>query len=334
MMENRLEFGLMLPHFGEYASLERCIEGAKQASRAGFHSVWVRDHIVFEPHAVEGSDSRHFESLLLLSAIASVTEGLTLGTAMLISHRHPIHLAQLFSTLSHLSQGRVVMGLGLGGFEREFAVAGRPSGLSERAVLARTNAELCRRFWSGEKVSYEDENFAFEGVSLEPTPVAPIPIWAGGSTPAACRRAVEYCDGWMPARITLKTFKSRMDYLRTLTAEAGKPKLTVAVMPYTSVAGSREEALAGIDIPGLIRSTNGISRLIKPASGEFSTLDDIEGMLLAGTAQDIAREVRAYAEAGAERIVFDLRFRYDDWYQQIERLGQEVLPLLRLKLPF
>lgn len=318
---NELKFGLMLPHFGEHASLERCIEGARQASRSGFHSVWVRDHIVFESHAVEGSDNRHFESLLLLSAIAAVTEGLTLGTAMLISHRHPIHLAQLFSTLSHLSGGRVVMGLGLGGFAREFAAVGRPSGLKQRALLARTNVELCRRFWSGEKVSYEDENFAFEGVSLEPTPVEPIPVWAGGSTPAACRRAVEYCDGWMPARMTLETFKSRMDYLRAITREAGKPMVTVAVMPYTSVAGSREEALAGIDIPGLIRSTNGIAQLLKPASGEFSTLDDIEGMLLAGTPEDIARGVRAYAEAGAEHIVFDLRFRYADWHEQIERLA-------------
>lgn len=329
MTEQGLEFGLMLPHFGEHASLEKCIEGAKRASRSGFHSVWVRDHIVFEPHAVDGTDNRHFESLLLLSAVASVTRGLTLGTAMLISHRHPIHLAQSFSTLSHLSGGRVVMGLGIGGFAREFAAVGRPSGLAERALLARTNIELCRRFWRGEKVSYEDENFAFEDVALAPAPVAPIPVWGGGSTPAACRRAVEYCDGWMPARITLETFERRMDYIGKLATAAGKPVGTVAVMPYTSVAGSREAALAGIDVPGLIRSTNGIARLVKPPSGRFSTLEDIAGMLLAGTPADVARGVRAYAEAGARHIVFDLRFRYADWYDQIERLGQEVLPRLR-----
>lgn len=329
MMTNELKFGLMLPHFGEHASLARCLEGAKLASRSGFHSVWVRDHIVFEPHAVEGSDNRHFESLLLLAAIAAVTEGLTLGTAMLICHRHPIHLAQLFSTLSHLAEGRVIMGLGLGGFAREFAAVGLPSEISERSVLARTNVELCRRFWSGEAVSYEDANFAFDSVALAPTPIAPIPVWAGGSTPAACRRAVNYCDGWMPARITLETFRSRMGYVHKLAAEAGKPRVTVAVMPYTSVAGSREEALADIDVPGLIRSTNGIARLLKPPSGAFSTLEDIEGMLLAGTPDDVAGGVQAFAEAGAEHIVFDLRFRYADWYEQIERLSREVLPRFR-----
>lgn len=327
-MTNRLQFGLMLPHFGEYASLQSCIEGAKQAQRYGFHSVWVRDHIVFEPHAFEGSDKAHFEGLLLLSAIASVTEGLTFGTAMLISHRHPIHLAQLFSTLSHLSGGRIIMGLGLGGFGREFVAVGRPSELADRAQLARTNVELCRRLWAGENVSYEDENFAFEDVELKPTPVRPIPIWAGGSTPAACRRAVEYCDGWLPARITLDTFKRRMDYLQTLTQEAGKPMVTTAVMPYTSVARSREAAFTSIDVPGLIASTNTIPQLLKPRLGWFSTLEDMEGVLLAGTPEQVVRQTLAYAEAGANHIVFDLRLRYADWHEQIGLLGEEVLPAL------
>jgi len=329
MMRKGLQFGLMLPHFGEYASLEKCIDGAKQAERYGFHSVWVRDHIVFEPHPVEGSDKTHFESLLLLSAIASVTEGLTLGTAMLISHRHPIHLAQLFSTLSHLSKGRIIMGLGLGGFAREFAAVNRPTEIAERAVLARTNVELCRRLWAGENVSHEDENFAFQNVELKPTPLQPIPVWAGGSTPAACRRAVEYCDGWMPARITLDTFRKRMDYLRVLTGKAGKPMVTTAVMPYTSVARSRQAAFTGIDVPGLICSTNQLPHLSKPSSGAFSTLEEIEGVLLAGTPEDIVRQTRAYADAGADHIVFDLRLRYGDWHEQIKLLGEEVLPALR-----
>lgn len=105
--------------------------------------------------------------------------------------------------------------------------------------------------------------------------------------------------------------------------------VTTAVMPYTSVARSREEALTGVDVAGLIRSTNGIRQLLKPASGEFATLEDIEGVLLAGTPEDIVRHSLAYAKAGADHIVFDLRLRYTDWHEQIELLGQEVLPALR-----
>lgn len=328
-MGKELQFGLMLPHFGEYASVQECIAGARQADGLGFNSVWVRDHIVFEPHTVEGSDKAYFEGLMVLAGIASVTESLTFGTAMLIGHRHPIHLAQLFATLSHLARGRVILGLGLGGFAREFAAVGRPTELRDRAVVARTNAEICRKLWAGEKVSYEDENFSFEDVELRPKPLQPIPIWGGGGTPASCRRAAEYCDGWLPARITLETFEKRMDYLRMLTREAGKPMVTTAVMPYTSVARSRQEALAEIDVPALILSANGIRLLQKPASGRFETLEDIRGVLLAGSPADIVRDALAFAQAGADHIVFDLRLRYADWHEQIELLGQEVLPALR-----
>ena len=68
---------------------------------------------------------------------------------------------------------------------------------------------------------------------------------------------------------------------------------------------------------------------VTPPSGRFSTLEDIHGVLLAGAPQDIARETRAYQEAGAEHVVYDLRLRYADWYEQIDLLGEEVLPALR-----
>ena len=60
-MATKLKFGLLLPHFGEYGSVERCIEGAKKAEEYGFDSVWVRDHLVFEPHGMEGEDNTHIE---------------------------------------------------------------------------------------------------------------------------------------------------------------------------------------------------------------------------------------------------------------------------------
>lgn len=133
-MGTKLKFGLLLPHFCEHASVERCIEGAKIAEAYGFDSVWVRDHLVFEPHGIEGTDNTHIEGLLVLSAVATVAKKLTLGTAMVICHRHPIHLAQLFAGLSAISNGRLIMGVGLGVFPHEFAAAGRPNTLQERAL--------------------------------------------------------------------------------------------------------------------------------------------------------------------------------------------------------
>jgi alkanesulfonate monooxygenase SsuD/methylene tetrahydromethanopterin reductase-like flavin-dependent oxidoreductase (luciferase family) len=323
-----LKFGLVLPHFGRHASVEKCLEGAIKAETYGFASVWVRDHLVFTPYDMEGSDNTHIEGLLVLSAVASVTKKIVMGTAMTICHRNPIHLAQCFAALSRIANGRVIMGMGLGGFPHEFAAAGLPTTPKERAYLAKINANLCRRFWAGEKVSHQDLYYNFRDVELKPVPVTPIPIWCGGSTPAACRRAVEFCDGWLPARITLATFAKRMNYLRGISKEAKRSMMTAGVMPLTSIDKDKDTALRHVNVKGLITEANKNSTWVKPASGIFSTVDDIRGLILAGTSKDIVQGVRAYQAAGADLVVFDLRFRSRDWYQQIDLLGREVLPAL------
>ena len=162
--------------------MANCLEGAQRAEAYGFDSVWVRDHLVFEPHGIEGNDNTHIEGFLVLSAIAAVTKNISLGTSMAICHRHPIHLAQLFAGLSAISQGRVIMGMGLGGFPHEFAAAGYPTGLEERAELVRSNVQICRELWTGERVCFKNDYFDFTDVAFKPTPVKPIPIWYGGGT--------------------------------------------------------------------------------------------------------------------------------------------------------
>ncbi len=305
------------------------MEGARRAEAYGFDSVWVRDHLVFEPHGIEGSDNSHIEGLLLLATIAAVTKTLSFGTSTAICHRHPIHLAQLFAGLSAISDGRVIMGLGLGGFPHEFAAAGYPTGLQERAELVRSNVQICRRLWAGGKVSFTSEYYDFSDVALKPTPLETIPIWCGGGTPASCRRAVECFDGWMPARITLELFHRLVRYIRELCEKAGRPMIGTAVMPYATVARDRNAALNKINVNALIEEANRFSSWLKTPDGRFATLDDIRGYILAGTPLDIARETRAYEEAGANHIIYDLRFRYADWLEQIDLLGKKVLPALR-----
>ncbi len=327
-MATSLKFGLVLPHFGEHASVEKCLDGAIKAEGYGFHSVWVRDHLVFAPYDMEGSNSTHIEGLLVLSAVAAVTKKLTVGTAMTICHRHPIHLAQCFAAISRIANGRVIMGMGLGGFAHEFAAAGLPTALPQRARLAKIHADLCRRLWSGEQVSHKNDDYNFQNVQLKPVPVSPIPIWWGGSTPAACRRAVESGDGWLPARITLDIFTKRMAYLREFSQTVRRPMINAGVMPLTSIARDRETALRHVNVKSLISEANKNPNWVKPPSGSFSTMEDIRGLVLAGTPEEIVREIQAYQAAGAALVVFDLRFRFADWYRQIDILGEEVLPAL------
>jgi alkanesulfonate monooxygenase SsuD/methylene tetrahydromethanopterin reductase-like flavin-dependent oxidoreductase (luciferase family) len=133
----------------------------------------------------------------------------------------------------------------------------------------------------------------------------------------------------MPARITLATFAKLLAYARQLCESAGRPMISAAVMPFASVAKDREAALREINIPAVIAEADKYPTWVKPPSGRFKTLDDIRGYILAGTPADIVRETRAYEEAGADHIVYDLRFRYADWLEQIDLLGNEVLPVLR-----
>ncbi len=326
-MRTTLKFGLLLPHFGPLASIEKCLEGAHRAEAYGFNSVWARDHLIFRPHDLEGNNNTHIESLILLSAVASTTKRVTLGTAMTICHRHPIHLAQSFSSLSVLSNGRVILGMGLGGFAHEFAAVGRPTEIKERAELAKVNVEICRGLWSGEKLSHSGGGFYFDSVALKPTPVKPIPIWVGGGTTAACRRAVAYGDGWMPARVTLATFSERIAFLRQLCCEAARPMVETAVMPLTTIGKDRQHALRGVDLETIMNESQRFTQWVRPDGG--ADKDSSRGIVLAGSPADIVDESRAYEAAGANHIVFDLRLRYADWYEQIDLLGKEVLPALR-----
>jgi alkanesulfonate monooxygenase SsuD/methylene tetrahydromethanopterin reductase-like flavin-dependent oxidoreductase (luciferase family) len=133
----------------------------------------------------------------------------------------------------------------------------------------------------------------------------------------------------MPARTTLATFEKLIGYLRELCQNAKKPMISAAVMPFTSIDNDRRKALSKISIESLLQEANKFPTWVKPPSGVFSRLDDIRGVILAGTPADLVRETRAYEDAGADHIVYDLRFRYADWHEQVDLLGQEVLPALR-----
>lgn len=329
-MPTKLKFGLLLPHFGEYGSVERCIEGAKKAEAYGFDSVWIRDHLIFEPHGMEGTDNTHIEGLLILSAIAAVAKKLELGTGTVISHRHPIHLAQAMAGLSTLSDGKVIMGIGLGTFKHEFEAVGfKNNTLQDRVNLAKINSEICRRLWKGEKVTYKDQYYDFADAELKPQPKNMIPIWYGGGTPASCRRAAEYCDGWMPGRIPMSTFIKMVGYLRDQYKAQERPMGTVGAIPIVSIDKDLDTALSKVNTKGLIEEGNKPSKKTWVNYGNFKSYEDIRGLLLAGKPEDVVRDTKEYEKNGLNHIVYDLRFRYADWYQQIDYLGKEVLPALR-----
>jgi alkanesulfonate monooxygenase SsuD/methylene tetrahydromethanopterin reductase-like flavin-dependent oxidoreductase (luciferase family) len=175
-------------------------------------------------------------------------------------------------------------------------------------------------------VDYSDDNFTFTDVTIEPKPVGGrVPFWYCGATPRSARLAVEFCDGWMPGRISMATLEKRVLTMQELSAAAGRQTPTVAVIPPTSIERTREEALEHVNVPGLLAWANKAKFAVKPPSGTFETVDDLSGQLIVGTPDDAIAEIERFAAAGVEHLVFDLRFKFDRWFDQIEMLGSEVI---------
>ena len=317
-------FGLLVPHFGLEADQDLLIAGARLAERHGFDSLWARDHLVFHPHGMEGTDRTFIEPFVTLSYLAGITERIGLGAATIIPFRHPINMAYSVASMSWITRRKFDLGIGAGTFDHEFAVIGQAD--EDRVQMMKEQVLIARRLWSGETIEWNSERYAFSDVDLKPQPLHPVPVWWGGATPAAARLAVDFCEGWLPGRITFPTYKVRMNKIREMCAEQGKPMILTGAVPVTSIDRTTQAAIDRMNVPGLIKNANAQRFWVKPKSGEFTTIEELDGSILAGTPDDVVRGVQRYQELGCDLLIFDFRMRFPDWVEQIETLARDVLP--------
>lgn len=329
MTSTGMQAGLLLPHFGDQASGEKILAGAVRAEQLGFDSVWVRDHIAFTPHGeFESPDPSFLEAFSVLAAVGAVTSRLQLGTGALIPFRHPLHTALIASTITRLVGPRLILGLGAGNFDAEFAAVGLTD--VPRVELVEETVAIMRSLWPAQPVSWHGKYYRFDDVTQRPGPVGgSIPVWYCGNTPRSVRLAVENCEGWMPGRIGIDTLRQRVATMRRLTEAAGLAPLTVGIIPAASVHTSRDRALADVNVPGLLSWANRARFWRRPASGAFHDVSDLDGILLYGTPRDVTQQCLRLLDAGANHVVFDFRMSFGRWEEQMELIGTEVLPHLR-----
>ena len=159
----------------------------------------------------------------------------------------------------------------------------------KRPELMKEQTLIARKLWTGETVEWHSELYDFDDVDLKPQPLHPVPVWWGGATPASARLAVDFCEGWLPGRITFPTYEARVAKIREMTAEQGKPMIMTGAVPVTSIDTSFEAATGRMNVPGLIKNANAQKFWLKPESGEFTTIEELDGSILAGSPDDIVR---------------------------------------------
>lgn len=193
MEQQPVRFGLSVATLGDFGDPRLVMRFARQAETAGWEGLFVWDHLAYAWGVPAG------DPWVILSAVAATTTRLLVGTAVTPLPRRRLQtLAQTVVTLDQLSEGRVVLGIGLGGVADEYTAFGEPGDTRERAVMLNEGLPLFDRLLRGESVEHVGEHYTLHGVRLQPrsTQEPRPPIWVGGESRAALRRAGRY-DGWV-----------------------------------------------------------------------------------------------------------------------------------------
>ena len=204
-----MRVGIHVPQWGPEATRAGVLEVARAAEDSGLDSVWVADHIALPvtmstlyPYSRDGTTSfkpedGFLDALSTLAVIAGATERVGLGTSVLVvGMRHPLALAKAVATLDVLSQGRVILAVGAGWLKEEIEALG--ADFATRGTRMRETVSALRRLWTAGRAGAEGTQVRFREMVCEPKPMQPggPPIWVGGTSDAALRRAAEYGDGW------------------------------------------------------------------------------------------------------------------------------------------
>ncbi len=281
---------------------------AARAERLGFASLWAGDHVSFPAPILD--------PLQVLAAFAAHTRRVRLGTCVyLLPLRHPTHVAKMIAALDFIAEGRLIFGVGVGGeFPGEFRACGVPVG--ERGRRANEAIRALRRLWderaAGEGASHRGKFFDIGPVRIAPAPPqgAGLPIWIGGRSEAALRRAARLGDGYVGYLLDVEGFTRRMARIRELASAAGRVPEAIAAahMAFAIVDADRGRALA--QAGAMLGAMYG--RSMEAAAARYC---------LAGTPAEVRAAADAYAAAGCGHLILTPLAFGDGLEDQIDRLA-------------
>lgn len=222
-----MDYGVFLPVSGAAATRSGLIHAAQTAERLGFSTVWAADRIIIPwkietDYAYSWSNSfivppekPFLEAMTALAFLAGATETVRLGISVLVTtYRDPILWAKTAATINALSEGRFVLGVGIGWMEEEFVALGRADVYRQRAKVAEEQLQVAKNLFTEEHCSFSGEYYSYEDIAFNPK--GTIPIWCGGESNGAQKRAGIYGDAWFPyfARVTPDELHSRYENVK------------------------------------------------------------------------------------------------------------------------
>jgi probable F420-dependent oxidoreductase len=247
---------------------------AQTAEDLGYDSIWAGDHISYRNPIVD--------IVVALSTFAAATERISIGAGVvLLPLRHPSVVAKEFASLDHVSGGRVILGVGVGG---EGAKDFDAVGVDPRERGARTNEamQVLRELFRG-RASFSGRFFSFTDVEIEPGPAQAggPPLWVAGRSQPAIRRAARLGDGWIPIWVSVERFKEGLAQL---------PEHVVPAVTLPAHVGEKRHLF---------------EQLRRRYAGDFGE-HVLDRYCVAGTPEECAARIREYVDAGARHVVFNI----------------------------
>lgn len=200
-----MKFGVNLINFGPSAKPENLRRWAELSEDWGYHLLMTSDHIAVTPDVRERYPAPLYEPLSTLGWLAGVTRKIAIGsTVIILPYRNPLEVARAFANIDQLSGGRCILGVGAGWAQQEFELLGVP--FNRRGAISDEYLAVIKQVWTQEYSSFDGEFIRFKDVQNAPPPVQKPhpPIWVGGKSDGALRRAARLGDAWHPLRLTVQ----------------------------------------------------------------------------------------------------------------------------------
>jgi probable F420-dependent oxidoreductase len=281
------------------------VQVARKCEEIGLHSMWALDRIVYD----------NLDPLTLLTAAAAVTSKIRLGTSVLLAAlRPPAALAKTVATLDFISNGRVTLGIGFGSRENDFTSVGVP--WEHRGGRAEELVALMKRLWSGASVTHKGKYFQVDNITVGPRPIQQPhpPIWTGGGSETALKRAARIADGYICGSSAIPEFPKIWEKISGYAEAAGRDPKKIAKAGLTFMAIDEDKKKAVDACEAYLTRYYGKVRL------------DIEKTFVVGAPEACAEKIRAAFNNGLDTLILggavpDLR--------QLDLLGEKVLPLVK-----